>query len=357
MADDAIKDEFENQRPGASKPIVPFGHDRFFKLVLDHDERATEIIKHFLPAEIAALMSDEPVKLIDGSFIDPSLGTSQSDRLFEVKLTSGDALLVYTLLEHKSYLDAMTPLQVEEYKFKIWRRYHRQDGSGQVKLPPIVTLVFYHGSQPWTVPLSAYEMIADSEIIRPQVRSPGYVVCHLEPDRLKDFTAHPEARGGFLCLWLSDTTVEKNDVQKLVEIIQLFNNNSDLEIAALRYIFYVVQPNRAAFNEAIRIAKPTEAELIMGSFYQEVLAEGRAKGEAKGRAEGRAKGRVEGRAKGRVEGRVEGKVETFIELARVKFGRVPKDLDTVLRQASQSDLDRWLRALLDAKNIDEVLSS
>ncbi len=137
----------------------------------------------------------------------------------------------------------------------------------------------------------------------------------------------------------------KNDVQKLVEIIQLFNNNSDLEIAALRYIFYLVQPNRAAFNEAIRIAKPTEAELIMGSFYQEVLAEGQAKGEAKGRVEGRA------------EGRVEGKVETFIELSRVKFGRVPKDLDAVLRQASQSDLDRWLRALLDAKNIDEVLSS
>ena len=140
LTDDAIKAGFEDQRPGSSKPIVPLGHDRFFKLVLDNDERATEIIKHFLPVEIAALMSDEPVKLIAGSFIDPSLGTSQSDRLFEVQLTSGDALLVYTLLEHKSYLDAMTPLQVEEYKFKIWRRYHRQDGSGQVKLPPIVAL-------------------------------------------------------------------------------------------------------------------------------------------------------------------------------------------------------------------------
>jgi len=85
-------------------------HDLLFRALCDDPRRAGVLICDYLPEWIASRLSDEPPVLLDGSFVDPRLSGSQSDRLFSVALRGGGTILIYVLMEHKSTPDPETPL-------------------------------------------------------------------------------------------------------------------------------------------------------------------------------------------------------------------------------------------------------
>ncbi len=335
------------QKAGADREHgrMPSPHDRLFKLVLANPERAAAVLKTYLPTEIVERLSDEPPKLLDGSFVDPSLRTSQSDRLFEVTLTTGKPALIYALLEHKSTPDPMTPLQIEEYKLKIWRRYRDEHAERTGQLPPIVALVLYHGTQPWAVPRSIPEMIDDDGMAPALTRSPGYILHHIGPDGVPELADYPEVRGAFQCLYLSRLHEIPDPVRRFADICAALPDHSDLESAILGYIIRVIQPTHAILEEALRIAKPHQVEVIMGSFYEEALTQGREEGRAEGISEGIS------------EGMIKGKAEALLKLAHFKYGAIPQEIATTVRQASQDNVDRWLEALVHAKEIDDIFRS
>ena len=314
-------------------------HDGLFKLIFDDTNRSHTVLKCYLPPAITKRMSSEPPKLVEGSFIDPALRASQSDRLFEVKLTAKKPALIYALLEHKSRPDPLTPFQIADYKLKIWRRYYQDHGKG-TKLPPIIALVFYHGAPSWSVPLSLDEMIDRDDETGPLPQTLNYSVHHLRPDAVAGIS-DPEVRGGFLCLCLSQAHGKEEDVARMVEIIRLVKDSRDLAMAVLRYIFHVVAPPRAVFTEVVRQVNSEQVEVIVGSYYQELLAEGEAKGVAKGEARGEVKGMV----------------KAFLKLARAKFGTVPEEIAATVRQASPDDVDRWFMALINAEDINEIFET
>ena len=131
---------------------------------------------------------------------------------------TGTPVLVYALLEHKSTPDPLTPLQVEEYKLRIWRRRIDDHPDDTFRLPPILALVFYHGERPWTVPRSISEMIADDASIRALTRLPGYYLHHVGPDGVPELAAEPELRALFLALYLSQAKAAQAEVMRYTEI-------------------------------------------------------------------------------------------------------------------------------------------
>jgi predicted transposase YdaD len=95
--------------------------------------------------------------------------------------------------------------------------------------------------------------------------------------------------------------------------------------------------------------------------YQDILAEGLAKGLAEGEAKGLAKGLAEGEAKGRAEGEAKGAVEearhALLRLGRKKLGEPEERVLSLL--ADLGDLERLnllLEGLLDAACWDDLLS-
>ncbi|MCY4302993.1 MAG: Rpn family recombination-promoting nuclease/putative transposase [Aestuariivita sp.] len=175
-------------------------------------------MRAYLPKTITDRLSEDPPRLVDGSFVDPALRAHQSDLLFEVTLMTGTPVLVYALLEHKSTPDPLTPLQVEEYKLRIWRRRIDDHPDDTFRLPPILALVFYHGERPWTVPRSISEMIADDASIRALTRLPGYYLHHVGPDGVPELAAEPELRALFLALYLSQAKAAQAEVMRYTEI-------------------------------------------------------------------------------------------------------------------------------------------
>jgi predicted transposase YdaD len=98
-------------------------HDSLFRALIDDAGRAGVLIRDYLPMIVASRLADEPPVLLDGTFIDPVLNASQSDRLFSVALRDGGMALLYILFEHKSAPDPFILLQLLGYRKEIWRRY------------------------------------------------------------------------------------------------------------------------------------------------------------------------------------------------------------------------------------------
>ena len=151
-------------------------HDSFFRALLDDPERASTLIREYLPGEVVDQLADDPPELVDGTYVDDDLRDSQSDRLFKVRLTSGKPALLYVLLEHKSSPDARTPLQMLGYMARIWERHAQGRAEVLRALPPIIPLVIYHGDRRWTVPTSVLDCIDADPAIMGYLREMRYIV-------------------------------------------------------------------------------------------------------------------------------------------------------------------------------------
>jgi predicted transposase/invertase (TIGR01784 family) len=131
-------------------------HDAFFKDMMADSELAGQLIREHLPSSFTGLIADEAPELVPGSFVDDELRQHISDVLHRLKLKDGGAAYIYTLFEHKSQPDPMTPFQLLRYMEKIWSKLIR-DGEN-LPLPTIIPLVIYHGERKWNVPTSFLEM-------------------------------------------------------------------------------------------------------------------------------------------------------------------------------------------------------
>ena len=131
-----------------SLPNTP--HDALFRALVSNPARAGALLSEYLPAEVADLLDPgTPPEAVEGSFVDADAARTQSDALFRVRLTTGHDARIYVLLEHKSFVDATTPLQILKYLVNIWLR-EIEGGTARDRLPPIIPLIFFHGNGRWT---------------------------------------------------------------------------------------------------------------------------------------------------------------------------------------------------------------
>ena len=175
-----------------SLPATP--HDALFRALVASPARAGALLRGYLPEPVAGLLDpDTPPEAMEGSFVDEDAASTQCDALFRVRLRTGHDARIYVLLEHKSHVDAGTPLQILKYMVGIWQR-EIADGTAKEGLPPIIPLVFYHGRGRWTVPRSVAETIAAPEGLVPFLKDFAYILHDLgeiEPLRLSQA---PEVR-------------------------------------------------------------------------------------------------------------------------------------------------------------------
>lgn len=314
--------------PDPSQP-----HDKLFKGLLDQPGAAAALIRERLPAEVVALLSDDPPEPVAGEFVDEALRGSQSDRLFLARLKTGGALLLYFLIDHKSSPGANTLLQLLGYMVRIWVRHAGDRADALRTLPPILPVVVYHGAEPWTVSLSLRDTIAAPEIIKRHQPDFRYHLVDLGPIPDPDLSAWPPLRAGLLALKYSHREGDSETV-----LIQAFTDAQDLPTLFSMLVVYTTTVYRdvtpSSLRRVIRQVKPEWEDEMLSIAAKEWMAEGEAKGEAKGEARGRA--------------------AMLLRQFHRKFGDVPVKVADRVRTAGVDQLDDWSERFVDAESLDEV---
>ena len=126
---------------------IPSVHDSFFRSLLDDSQLALDYFKSALPEHIIRLLDLSSLKRMPDSYVSAELEKTLSDVVYTCHRVDGKGhVAVCLLVEHKSYRDNYTPVQIGGYLFSGYQHQIRQ---GKKKLTPIIPVLFYHGRQKW----------------------------------------------------------------------------------------------------------------------------------------------------------------------------------------------------------------
>ena len=332
----------------SSKRRVSQPHDLTFRRLLDAPENARIILADHLPPDIVQRLAPDPPQHLEGSFVDAALRGSQTDRLFQIKLTDGQPLLVYVLCEHKSYLDRRTPLQIARYMINIWEHYLTQHPDQQT-CPHIIPLVFYHGQQAWTIPTSVFDLLEEDDSLTPYSRSLRYLLRNfstLTPDELSSDV------GIRAVLWTMEMIPRQAEItdaalrQFILERLQDTRGHHVLQTLLEEYILHTVERDLTVLEPAPITDNTGKDTTPMGmTLAQQLLDRGKTEGIAEGIAEGEAKGKAEGKA------------DALLQLLRQRFGDIPQQYARATQKASVKQLDQWLATVLTAQTLDDLFKA
>ncbi len=328
-------------------------HDGLFRALVSDPGRAAALIRDHLPERIVGLLADAPPVPLDGSFVDETLRSSQSDMLFKVELASGGPALVYVLVEHKSYADPGTPLQLAKYMVQIWMR-HAQGRADRLRaLPPIIPVVFSHGAARWSVAEGLGAMIAaeDPELVfLPGERFILRVLTALPTEELSRDAA---LRAGLIAL-------TRRGIEDLELIVEGLAGEGTLRRQVFEYILLTYpEAEMDALRANLRAAGFDEMEGLVGTIAEALMERGEARGLKRGLERGLEQGLERGEARGlergKAEGLEQGKAEGLTRLLERRFGPLPATARDRIAAAGPGELDAWLDRVLDADSLDAVL--
>ena len=317
-------------------------HDRFFKALMDRSAAAGALLRERLPPEIAIRLTDDLPVLMPGSFVDPNMGESHTDRLFRARLRGGGEVLIYVLIEHKSSRDPRVGFQLLKYMVRIWEAVDR-DANGQGRLPPIVPLVLYHGTQRWDSPGRFSDMVEADEVLRPYLLDFPFTVTDL--GRIPDAAISDEALLRLGLLLLKHVYLE-TDPRLLLDEDGAAALRADLDFfrTAFRYLMTTQGSlDRSVMLDLVARVFPGEEEAMVSKFAEELLSEGK------------RLGWVEGVAKGRAEGVVEGEAKVLLTQLRCRFGAVSDPCRQAVLSANADQLEAWCQAIFQAESPEALL--
>jgi len=168
-------------------------HDSFFKFVFSRPERARELLSLSLPPDVLDDLDVGTLRPVKGNFVPAELRETYSDLLFEASLKSSTKnhpdLFVYFLFEHKSAADPSTLLQLLGYMIRIWEPYHVRNTT---RLPPIISVIVYHGRERWNAPRSFSDYFSPTlsmAALNPEFRPLLLDVGRISKETLPDLSA------------------------------------------------------------------------------------------------------------------------------------------------------------------------
>ena len=121
-------------------------HDTFVRGILADKVVASDYLKVSLPLFISEKLDFETLTQTSESYISKQQRETFSDVVFSCKLKDADQYVkVSLLIEHKSYIDKYTPVQIGSYIFSGLQK----QVANREKLSMIIPILFYHGEEKW----------------------------------------------------------------------------------------------------------------------------------------------------------------------------------------------------------------
>ena len=338
-------------------------HDRFFHLVFSQEEHARDLLRNALPNSILRMLDLSSLEISRESYIDEKLATRQSDILIRTRIRDSP-VLVYILVEHKSYSYRWTMLQLLAYMVRIWEKELSQNKKLK-KLPLIIPVIFYHGSGKWKPPLDFSSYIDLGEELRSYI--PGFRAVMFNLQQLGD----TDLRGAVLFqaamkIFKYALTMLRQHVGEIARdllTLPFDERNETFLKGALEYIMQVGEDIELSdVEEELQRAGSEDMREAYMTLAEQLIAKGKNEGKLEGKREGKLEGKLEGKREGKLEGKLEGqtlaKQQVLLRLLEKKFGLVDDPEKRKIRNCRDRDrLDQAIDLVLDADSIDRVLDS
>jgi predicted transposase/invertase (TIGR01784 family) len=323
-------------------------HDKFFKETFGRVEVARDFFSNYLPQNVLNIIDLDTIEPQKGSFINGELEESFSDLLFKVNINDTEGY-IYFLFEHKSYPARDIVFQLLKYMIEIWETKIKKEELN--KLPVIIPLVIYHGTENWKINTTLGEMIRGYDKFPEDIKKyiPDYEYILYDISRFTDEQIKGQAIEKAALTIMRD--IRTRDVSRITNsllmaakyLAELSDKQTGMEYfeTMVRYIFNVrgdIGP-----KDIETMAVKIENTYPEGSDIMMTLAE-------KLKEEGREKGLKEGLEKGKRDERL----STAIKLLTKKFGPLPKELKSKIAKLDSVTLEIIIDGIFDYESLEDV---
>ena len=318
-------------------------HDSSYKFLFSNPEFVRDLIMGFIPDDWLHSLDYATLEKVPGSYITDDFKQREDDIVWRVKV-GGEWVYLYLLMEFQSSVDKYMALRMMVYVGLLYQDLiKRGEMLVDGRLPPILPIVLYNGSQRWSAATDIAELI-------PAV--PG-LVSEFKPS-LKYLLIDENAYS------TSELSSLRNLVAAVFRFEQAQSPTSIEDIINLLIEWLADRPDLkrmfALWIRATLMRKPNYSILLPQiDDLQEikVMLADRLEEWAHGyMAEGELKGKLEGLQ----EGKQQGEMLALQRLLAKRFGVIPVETVALLSHASLEDIERWFDRAIDAKELSAVFN-
>lgn len=121
-------------------------HDSFIRAIMGNQQIALDYFRACLPQHILDMLDFTTLRQLPDTYISKDLQKSISDIVYACRKADGnEEVKISLLVEHKSYVDRHTPIQIGSY---IFSGLLKQIADGE-KPSLIIPILLYHGQAQW----------------------------------------------------------------------------------------------------------------------------------------------------------------------------------------------------------------
>ena len=324
-------------------------HDLSYRLFFTHRRMIRDLLREIVAEPWVERLDLDSGGLAETSFVSATHESRASDVIWKFhRKSSGEPVPIYILLEFQSRPDPSMPVRFMEYESLLYQRLVASEPSvSWRKLPLVLPVLFYNGSERWSVATDLGSSLGDldpsEETYRPRLRY-----------RLVDEAAYPLEK----LMAMDSPVAELFLIERCEDGPEVFArlpplrrsipaSETSLRRAFATWLQKVVLPRFGLSPEDV------SADLTLEEI-ETMLAVNLKLWNPKLWEEGRQEGRQEGVQEGLQEGRQEGKAEMVLSLLRLKLGQLEPEVEDRVRSAGADLLLEWSKRVLTAESLQDV---
>ncbi len=142
-------------------------HDTGYRYLFKSKKAFLQLIRSFIKHDWVQDVDETSLIYVDRSYILQDFQEKEADVVYQARLKDRD-IIFYVLMELQSTVDFLVPYRLLLYMQEIWRDILKNTPENETKkkgfrLPLIVPMLLYNGSDRWTVPLTFRETLSSYE--------------------------------------------------------------------------------------------------------------------------------------------------------------------------------------------------
>jgi predicted transposase/invertase (TIGR01784 family) len=308
-------------------------HDSSYKFLFSNPELVRDLVMGFIPDEWLHSLDYTTLEKVPCSYVTDDLKQREDDIVWKVKV-SGEWVYLYILMEFQSSVDKYMALRMMVYIGLLYQDLIKQ---GQVlsdgRLPPILPIVLYNGSQKWTATTNVADLIPEVSGLVAEFR-PSLKYLLIDENNYSD-SELASSSNLVAAVFRLEHASSPSDVSDIVKfLIEWLADRPDLRKMFARWL-------------SATLMRKSEYDILLPEIddLQEIkvmLAD---------KVEVWAKAYI---AEGKQEGLQQGEMLALQRLLAKRFGAIPAETTALISNAPVVDIERWFDRAIDAKQLSDV---
>ena len=322
-------------------------HDKSYKKLFSHPQMVEDLLRGFVHEQWVNQLDFSTLEMFKDSFVSPNLKERHDDIIWRVRWGK-KWLYVYLLLEFQSTIDHFMAVRIMVYIGLLYQYLiDTQKLNKKDKLPAVLPLVLYNGSDEWNAPLDISKLITTVPGGLNKYR-PSLSYFLIDESTYKDSQLSVLHNLVAALIRLENTRSLENEqavAKAISEIwVVLMDWLNAPELARLKedfvvWLLRVLLPRNVPLVQIPEVVELQEVNDMLYETMQRLYQKLEERGEKRGEERGKKRG----------------KAEMLIQLLETKFGALDAKVQASIEKLDSEALLNCSKRLFTAQTLKEVI--